>query len=283
MLITYKRLINKKYIYKTIAQLDKNLFMGEIQPIKTSLCSKEIHTFVHALNKVIDHLQTKLKIAQDFNLNVSHELRTPLTRLKTDLEYFLYYKSPHSELTNTILFFINEVNNLEKITTQMLSISNNNIEKLHHEMQKVFLHKILFEVLENRSDALSQKALHVQTDISKAISLHGHPELLKHALSNIIDNAIKYSYKNQQIHITIREKNKKIYFLVTDKGIGIEKRDKKFIFHPYYRGKNTSHKFMGNGLGLSLSAWILTLHNADIKVHSTPNKGTTILIKFHLY
>ncbi len=283
VILEFKLINLKDFAHSSITTIQKELETDSIHPLKYPNRINELKEFIDTINQLIKYLDNKAKTAQDFNSNVSHELKTPLTTLKTDLEYFLYYKSLDKDISEKIRSFINKVNNLEKITSQMLFISNNNIGKLSSNMQRVFLNEIVYEAIEDKDNILQEKEIQFDTHISQAISLHGHKELLKHAISNIIDNAIKYSYKKQKICITLKERKGSAYLIVKDKGIGITKNDKKYIFHPYYRGINASSNIVGYGLGLSLASWIFELHNAGIKIHSIAKKETTILVKFNLY
>ncbi|MDF1875961.1 HAMP domain-containing histidine kinase [Sulfurimonas sp. SAG-AH-194-I05] len=273
----------KVFLYDSIIKIHQELSLGSIHPLQYPKKQDDIKGFIEAVNQLIKYLNQTIKIAQEFNANVSHELKTPLTALKVDLEYFLDYKSLDNEISEKIRYFIEKVDNLESITSQMLFVSNNNITKLNSAMKRVLINDIVYEILDEKSAIIVNKKLQITTHISQAISLHGHKELLKHALANIIDNAIKYSYEKQGICITLKEKENAIYLLIKDKGIGISKKDMQFIFHPYYRGTGIKSDIIGYGLGLSLATWIFELHNAKIKIHSIPDKETTLLVKFDLY
>ncbi len=257
--------------------------MGSIHPMKYPKKTDDLKEFIAVLNQIIKYLNKKIKSAQKFNANVSHELKTPLTALKTDLEYFLFYKSLDNEISERIRHFIEKIDDLESITSQLLFASNNNVEILNSAMQRVLINDIVYEVLDEKADIIKKKELQITTHIYQAVSLHAHKELLKQAIANIIDNAVKYSYEKQQICIFLKERKNAIYLIVKDNGMGISKKDMKFIFHPYYRGSDVKSDTVGYGLGLSIASWIFELHNAKIKIHSIANKETTLLVKFELY
>ena len=274
---------SREILRNSIAKMQQELSLGSILPLKYPKKQDEIKELINVVNQVIKYLNQKLITAQKFNANVSHELKTPLTALKSDLEYFLYYKSLDKEISERMRYFIEKVNNLESITSQMLFISNDNITQLSSAMQRVFINDIVYEILDEKKDMIENKKIQIILHISQAISLHAHKELLKHAIANIIDNALKYSYKQQQVCITLKTKGNNLYLIVKDRGMGISKKDMQFIFHPYYRGNDIKSDIKGYGLGLSLAFWIFELHNAQIKVHSIFQKETTILVKFELY
>ena len=272
----------KEYINASVVEIYKELLLGKIEPLNTPVNIQDIKEFIDAINKLVVYLNKKNKTAQEFNSNVSHELKAPLSELRADLEYFLYYSSLNNDIADKVKHFIKRINNLETVTSQMLFVSNNNVKKLNNNMQRVLLNDIVYEVIEDKKQLLQEKEMNLQTNINQAISMHGHKELLKHAIANILDNAIKYSAHKQNICISLKAKENHIYLIVQDNGTGIKKRDIKLIFHPYYRGENAISNITGYGIGLSLASWIFELHSAKIRIRSTYNKGTMIFIKFYL-
>ena len=103
--------------------------------------------------------------------------------------------------------------------------------------------------------------------------------LLYSAISNIIENGIKFSNEKQVICV-LNCYQQKIKIDVIDQGIGIDERDVESIFHPFFRANN-ARGFKGHGIGLSISNGIIKKHGGKITVISSPNKGTTFSIEFN--
>ncbi|MEN4046312.1 HAMP domain-containing histidine kinase [Sulfurimonas sp. NWX367] len=269
------------YITDTIVSIEKEILYDNIQPLCIPKNIQEIKQFVEEVNKIIFYLNQKNKVAQSFNANMAHELKTPLAELKAKLEYSLYYTALQDNLATELRAFIQKINSLENIVSQMLYVSNNNIKKLNNSMQRVLLNDILYSILDTKKSEIEAKHLKTDIEINQAISIHGHEKLLQHAIGNIIDNAIKYSLPNKRIKIILRKKKNFIFLAIIDYGIGIDKKELKLIFHPYYRGENAFSNSEGYGLGLSLATWILELHSASIKIRSKKGKGTFVGVKFY--
>jgi two-component system phosphate regulon sensor histidine kinase PhoR len=106
-------------------------------------------------------------------------------------------------------------------------------------------------------------------------------DAVKQALTNLIDNAIKYSSDEKDIVIQIVEKEKQVEIKVKDKGIGIPSKEIEKIFKPFYRHAEASrHNPKGVGLGLKIVKHIMEAHKGEVKVESQPNKGSTFSLIF---
>jgi len=269
------------YITESIRTIEKEILLDNIHLLSIPKNLQDIKQFILEINKIIFYLNQKNKVAQSFNANIAHELKTPLTELKTKLEYFLHYTPLQDNLATELRIFIQKIDNLENIVSQMLYVSNNNIQKLNTSMQRILLNDIVSDIVDMKEGNILAKNLKLDVEINQAISIHGHKKLLEHAIGNIIDNAIKYSFNNKTIKIILKKKKDFIYMAVIDNGIGINRKELKLIFHPYYRGENAFSSSEGYGLGLSLATWIFELHGATIKIRSNKSKGTFVGVKFY--
>ena len=110
------------------------------------------------------------------------------------------------------------------------------------------------------------------------LTIPGNLQLMVAVISNLIDNAIKFS-DNKEVSCIITYRKKEIILKIIDKGIGINENDVKHIFQPFYRAANAS-SYGGHGIGLSLSEKIIKMHKGKILIHSKINVGTTIELVF---
>jgi two-component system phosphate regulon sensor histidine kinase PhoR len=111
--------------------------------------------------------------------------------------------------------------------------------------------------------------------------IYGIPQLLQGIIYNLVDNAIKYNKKGGSVKVTVKGNVNHAYLFVADNGIGIAAEHHERIFERFYRvDKSHSKKTGGTGLGLSIVKHAARLHNAEINIHSIPNRGTEISVVF---
>jgi len=113
--------------------------------------------------------------------------------------------------------------------------------------------------------------------------LLGDEEELKAAVSNLVDNAVKYSRTGGTVEISLTTHLNQAKLVITDQGIGISPEDQKRIFDRFYRTDDArAHTKKGTGLGLAICAWIVESHHGRIEVQSALNKGSTFTVTLPL-
>ncbi|WP_457564121.1 sensor histidine kinase [Caminibacter pacificus] len=227
------------------------------------------YKFIDAIAKQIEMSFAKLK---RFNSNVSHELKTPLAIMKSEIEVALMNNTKDCE--KTLKSMLQEINYINDITEKLLFLTK---ETKKIKLEDVDLEELILELFEKYAEKIE-----FELDFGdEEYDIKGDKTLLKMALSNIIENSIKYGANKIVIKL---EKNKhKIILTIKDNGIGIPKEKLPFIFDEFYRvDESHNKKIKGFGLGLSIVKNILTLHKAKIKVNSDEGKGVEFIIEFPL-
>ena len=143
------------------------------------------------------------------------------------------------------------------------------LKKHFHEL---YMDEVLLEAIEEKRSLAEQKEIALSLETLEPQNLRGNASLLKIAIANLIDNAIKYSPAHSTIHIALKEHE----LSIRDEGMGIKKDEIDHIFEQFYRTKESQEKTKGSGLGLAIVKNILDLHEVAIDVQSTENKGTLI-------
>ena len=224
------------------------------------------------IDTVVAQIEISFKKLKNFNSNVSHELKTPLAIMKSEIEVALMDKNKNCD--KTLRSLLQEINYLNDITEKLLFLTKNDLNNLN--LKEIDLEDIIFELFEKYSNKI-HISLHI--DENDEYIIKGDKTLLKMALSNLIENSIKY--KALKIDITLKKTKNKIILSIKDNGIGIPKEKLPFIFDEFYRVDESHNKdIKGFGLGLSIVKNIIKAHRAKIKVKS--ERGVEFIIEFPL-
>jgi len=223
------------------------------------------------INTIANNIENTIKRLKFFNSNVSHELKTPLTIIKGEIELALKAKECDEKLLQSIL---DEINYINDITEKLLFLTKQDFT--NKQFKEIDLEDIIFELFEKYSKKIS-----INLDIKEdEFIIYGDKTLLKIAISNLIENSIKYHAKH--INISLLKSKNKIKLIIEDDGIGIPKEKLPFIFDEFYRvDESRNKKIKGFGLGLAIVQSIFKLHKAKLNVISDTNKGVKFIIEFN--
>lgn len=225
----------------------------------------------------ITELKKTERIRKDFVANVSHELRTPLTSIKGFVEALKDGAINDLEKSARFLSIISQhTDRMNKIISDLLQLSL--IESKDFELKlEPFLIEELFEeilpALKSLAEGKSQKIEIVLNSENQRVL--GDRYRIAQALTNLLDNAIKYTPPDGKIKIESWDKGEYIEIAVIDNGIGIPEKDLPRIFERFYRvDKDRSRESGGTGLGLSIVKHIIETHGETVKVRSQLSKGS---------
>jgi len=224
------------------------------------------------IDTVVTQIEISFKKLKNFNSNVSHELKTPLAIMKSEIEVELMAKEKNCDKIFHSL--LQEINYLNDITEKLLFLTKNDLNNLN--LKEIDLEDIILELFEKYSNKIQ---ILLDIDENDTYIIKGDKTLLKMAISNLIENSIKY--KANKIDITLKKTKNKILLTIKDNGMGIPKDKLPYIFDEFYRVDESHNKeIKGFGLGLSIVKNILKAHKAKIKVKS--EKGVEFTIEFPL-
>lgn len=221
---------------------------------------------------------------KEFVANVSHELRTPLTAMQGFLETLLEHDIDSREQRDKFLKIIQKhTSRLSHIIEDLLALSNFDREKDDHSIE--FHVQDIRPVIESSIQLNKNKADRKNIQIkfkdksSEALNARVNPHLLEQAISNLIDNAIKYSPSKTTVTVTCKGNSENLEVSVQDEGTGIPAEHLPRLFERFYSvDKARSREMGGSGLGLSIVKHISSIHSGDVSVESQVGKGTKFTI-----
>ena len=217
----------------------------------------------------------------DFVSSVTHEFRTPIAVICSAGDNLAdgIVNNP-SQIERYGKLIRGEGNRLSEMVEQILEFAGARSRRKKYDFQAVSLDSVIETVLADCQPLLAEKNFTVEKQIAADLPpVLADPNALKQSLQNLVNNAIKYSDGNRQIKIRALASGERVKISVADHGIGIDARERKRIFEPFYRGQRAvADQIHGNGLGLSLVKQIVAAHNGDITVESAPEKGSVFTI-----
>ncbi|MCA1796416.1 MAG: PAS domain-containing protein [Geobacteraceae bacterium] len=226
------------------------------------------------------------RMRQDFVANVSHELKTPITAIKGFIETLLDGALDDRKESEHFLHIVErQVERLNVIIEDLMSLSR--IEQSEGRNRFEFdlepLAPVVNEVINNCSMLAGQSNITLNNTCTTDLSAPVNAPLLEQALTNLVDNAIKYSRPGSDVSVTCYSEDGFAVIAVSDTGCGIEEEHLPRLFERFYRvDKARSRKCGGSGLGLAIVKHIVQIHQGHVDVKSVPGQGSTFTLQIPL-
>ncbi|MEG1009512.1 MAG: ATP-binding protein [Clostridia bacterium] len=234
------------------------------------LSKKTLKPIIQSWNKQLEFVQ-----------NASHELRTPLTIIQAKQELLLL--DPNATIldkSEDIALTLNEVKRLTKLTKDLMILARADSNEQQIKKEVTNIDELIKEISKPYIEYASMQEKEINLNLKYNKNINIDRNRIYQLMIILLDNAIKYTEKNDKIDVVTYLKDGKCVIEVKDTGIGISDIAIKHIFERFYReDKSRTRKSGGTGLGLSIADWIVSSHNGTIKAtHNTP-KGTIFTIK----
>ncbi len=230
-------------------------------------------------NDLLERIQKAFVRLKQFTSDAAHELRTPLTTIRSIGEVSLQEKRNPDYYRNVIGSILEENKRLTHLVDSLLFLSRVDSEKFKLDMQPVQLYPLVersVEFIQALAEEKKQK-IHLQGDAGISASIDYN--LLREALLNLIDNAIKYSAEGSEITVEVKADNNRAIIAVRDQGPGIPESELDKIFERFYRiDKGRSREMGGSGLGLAIARWAVQVQAGTIQVESRLGQGSIFTI-----
>jgi signal transduction histidine kinase len=247
-------------------------------PISDQQKDDEVGQLIFSFNETLGKLDQILKSQKQLVTDISHELRTPLTVIKGEVGIMKKYKQYDLE---SLVSIENEVDRLTRLVGNLLFLSQAETGEMPMDLRLFSLDDLICEVY-NHVQTLAAGRLNISMLNVDQIEITGDRDRIKQVLLNLIGNAIQYTPDGGKITIQLEKETEFAKISIRDNGPGIAKKDLQKIFDRFYRGEKSrtrSHS-SGFGLGLSISQYIVHLHEGIIDVESEIGEGTLFLVQF---
>ncbi len=263
-----------------ITHTSKTIMAGDLtQRMPVSGSGDELDRLAQSLNDMLGQIERLMTGMKEVSSNVAHDLRTPLTRMRARIESALRDDDPanhRAALERTI----EDSDNLLNTFNALLSIARAEAGNSREGLVATDAASIVNDVVELYEPIIEDAGGTLSHDVAETIPVRADRQLLAQAMSNLLDNALKYgggaASTNTAITVTARTEAGKAVITVADRGEGIALEDRSRVLDRFVRLDESRNK-PGNGLGLSLVSSVMKLHGGTLKLgDATPGLIATL-------
>lgn len=241
----------------------------------------EIAQLAQTFNLMLSRLEEAFQTQSSFVQNASHELRNPLAAMIGHVETTLVKERDVKYYEEELRVIQQETLRLSHIVNSLLQLSTASYDQVMEGLSNIRLDELLLDVIEKLSLTKNYHQVEVNwpDNQDEELYINGNRNLLEVALTNILENACKYS-DEKLVTCNFQNVGQIIILTIKDRGIGIPQSDLQNIFIPFYRSP-LGRQREGFGIGLAIAHKILNLHGIQIKIESEIDLGTSVILTFH--
>ena len=261
---------------------------GVFNRTRTTIAYDHIHTLsssapiymrpFHVVILDITEREERENLRREFTANVSHELKTPLTSISGFAEIIQNGIVKPQDIPRFAGNIYVESQRLISLVDDILNLSRLDEEDVQLEREDFDLAALARDVADRLKDSAKKNGVVISVQGNKTM-VNGVKSIVDEMVYNLVDNGVKYNKKNGRVTVTAETLPEGPTITVTDTGIGIPQGDVDRVFERFYRvDKSHSKDISGTGLGLSIVKHGAALHDGQIRLESTPGKGTTVTL-----
>ncbi|MDF2877144.1 MAG: cell wall metabolism sensor histidine kinase WalK [Clostridia bacterium] len=279
--------ITSSFITKPLKALMKfvqRITTGQLDQKVDVVGKDEIAELGNAFNHMAEQLQRVEQSRQEFVSNVSHELKTPLSSIKVLTESLIFEENVPVEMYQEFFQDINsEVDRLNNIISDLLTLVRLDQREIPMNITNVDLTEMTQNILKRLVPLAKKKEIKLIYESHKDITAEIDEVKFTLALSNLIENAIKYTPNGGEVKVIVQSDVQDAFVTIQDTGIGISKKEQSKIFERFYRTDKTRNRETGGtGLGLAITYKTVVMHNGSIQVESEEGEGSTFIVQVPL-
>ncbi len=244
----------------------------------------EVKRISDSFNEMLLQMKKVEESRQEFVSNVSHELKTPMTSIKVLADSLTMQEEAPVELYREFLSDItDEIERENRIINDLLSLVRLDRKEAEMHIAQVSINELMEIILKRIKPIAKKRNIELVFESFRPVLAAVDEVKLSLAISNLIENAVKYNVEDGNVRVSLNADHKYFYISVSDSGIGIPEAAQPFVFDRFYRvDKARSRESGGTGLGLAITKSVVLRHKGTIKVYSRENEGTTFTVRIPL-
>lgn len=217
---------------------------------------------------------------QNFLLAITHELKSPLASIKLYIQTILKRELDKEQKQVFLSNSLKDIERLDDLVENVLLVTKLENRNFNFPREEFNLTELVEQIVDRlQKNACSSQI--IKTNLQDAVYIYADKFAITNVVTNLIENAVKYSPPCANVTVVLKENNGKLIFSVADHGSGIADEEKKLIFNKFYRvGNESTRTTKGTGLGLFIVRSVLLKHNAQIRVMDNAPSGSVFEITF---
>lgn len=237
-----------------------------------------------AFNKMLGRMKVLNDSRNEFVSNVSHELKTPLTSMKVLADSLLIQEDVPAELYKEFMEDLSEeIERENKIINDLLSLVKMDKTANTLNIKSENMNTLIEKILKRLRPIAATRNIELVFESFRPVTAEVDEMKLSLAITNLVENAIKYNKENGWVHVSLNADHKNCHIEVADSGIGIPQEAVEHVFERFYRvDKSHSREIGGTGLGLAIARSAVVMHRGAIRVYSQVGAGTTFTVRIPL-
>lgn len=239
-----------------------------------------------SFNRALERMKVLDESRNEFVSNVSHELKTPLASMKVLADSLLSNKEAPVELYQEFMEDMSgEIERENRIINDLLALvkMDKTADASSLNISQENMNELVEQVLKRLKPIAAEHNIEVVYESFRPVTAEVDAIKISLALTNLVENAIKYNKECGWVHVSLNADHKNCYIEVADSGVGIPADSVDHIFERFYRvDKSHSREIGGTGLGLSIARSAIVMHRGSVKVYSEVGEGTTFVVRIPL-
>lgn len=249
-----------------VSQTAKDIISGDLsRRMPVTGRNDEFDSLSRVLNTMLARTEQLMQSMREVTDNLAHDLRNPLNRLRNRLESTQYHPADQNDYPQLVQDTIVEVDELIRTFNALLSIAQIESAQQRKDWAEVDLSALTEELADLYTAVAEEEGITLGFHAEPGLYIHGHRQLIAQAITNLLDNAVKYTPAGGHIELDASGQNGHILVSVADNGPGIPAGKHKQVFKRFTRLDN-ARSTPGNGLGLSLVKAVADLHGAQVRL-----------------
>ncbi len=237
----------------------------------------EIGRLAQTFNGMLNRIQALIHQMEEVTDNIAHDLRSPIARIRGIAEGMPTSEPSPEERLPMVGTIIDECDRLLEMINTMLDISEAEAGLARLHAKEIDLEEMARDVIDLFGPVAQEKSLSLNLHSSGSVSLSADVQKVQRILSNLLDNAIKYTPSGGAVTVSLIGTERTVRIGVRDTGAGIPENEVTHVFERFYRGEK-SRSEPGSGLGLSLARALALIHKGTITVTTVPGEGSEFVV-----